>query len=195
MHLATLHNIFLVMQSYSDSEIKKVGNFHTICKRYKKHQRRKWKCIIKTTHIPELQQKRLFDAIKLNDVERVIDLLRDDVDPNARDLQCRSALHIACSKGYCNIVSLLLEYGANPNIRDIMQNTPLHLAACTSNLYVIEILIRGGADIRLLDKHGKTPLQLAESKMQIMKHNWKSGAVEMKPIRAQMQQVIILYLI
>ncbi|KRT84585.1 Ankyrin repeat-containing protein, partial [Oryctes borbonicus] len=117
-------------------------------------------------------------------------LLQMGVSANSCDRQLRSALHIAASRGYADIVEMLLKNGADANKRDIIRNTPLHLAACTNNLKIITLLINGGANIRSLDLHGRNPLQLADSKLQLLQRRWHEGAIEMTQVQAQIKEIV-----
>jgi ankyrin repeat protein len=49
------------------------------------------------------------------------------VNPNACDQLKRTGLHIAASRGYIDVVKLLLESGADPNTTDSINNTALHI--------------------------------------------------------------------
>lgn len=135
------------------------------------------------------KEHRLLQAVSVNNTELVSQLLQTGVNPNTVDSQHRSALHVAVSRSYIDVVRLLLEYNADPNKQDVIGNTPLHLAACTSNLEMITLLLNCGANISSLDLHGRNPLQLAESKLQILKHSWRSGTIEMTRLKHQLQQV------
>lgn len=96
----------------------------------------------------------------------VTDLLDSSMfDVNCHDDKQRTCLHIACSRGYLDIVKLLLEYGANPNIRDCVSNLPIHLAIISSHVPVVTLLLEAGADIHSLDTNGKTVLHLAGTRL------------------------------
>jgi ankyrin repeat protein len=55
-------------------------------------------------------------------------LIRHGLDPDARDLHGRSALHLAAAKGRLAFVCELLFLGANAKILDAVGNSPLDLA-------------------------------------------------------------------
>lgn len=184
------------MSSHSDSEIKSSQTLRLKKSVLFKPTRSKYNHLKNypvNTFLPTLQEQRLLTAVSTNNTETVKNLLESGVSPNTTD-GLRSALHLAASKGYAEIVELLLKYGADPNKQDIVQNTALHLAACTSNLQIITLLINGGADITSLDIHGRNPVQLAKSKLDILRKSWKEGAIEMIQLRSQLQEVEYLYL-
>lgn len=110
--------------------------------------------------------KKLFHAVIANDYKIVTELLDSSMyDVNCYDDKQRTCLHIACSRGYIEIVRLLLEYGANPNIRDCVSNLPIHLAIISSHVPVVTLLLEAGADIHSLDTNGKTVLHLAGTRL------------------------------
>lgn len=85
----------------------------------------------------------------------------------------RSALHLAASRGFTDIVAQLLKYGANPNQKDLLGNTPLHLAVCSASSInfnmTVRILLNHGSSVRCTDKMGRNPLDLANSKLSLMR--------------------------
>ncbi|XP_018336760.1 ankyrin repeat domain-containing protein 54 [Agrilus planipennis] len=190
------------MSSHSDSELKEYPYTELTQTRFdfKAKAKRKFsgnsslksfkKYYVKKSKSLSINQRRLLTAAQTNNTEMVQKLLELDVDPNTADIQCRSALHWAVSRDYSDVVRLLLDHGADPNQQDIVGNTPLHLAACTSNLRIITTLLNAGANVRSLDMEGRNPLQLAESKLQILRHSWRSGTIEMIQLRTQLQQII-----
>ena len=55
--------------------------------------------------------------------------LKHGADPNARDLEEKTALHVAAGFNRPEIVKALLEAGVDPMLRDMDGRTPLHIAA------------------------------------------------------------------
>ncbi|KAG5502085.1 hypothetical protein GH5_05029 [Leishmania sp. Ghana 2012 LV757] len=55
-------------------------------------------------------------------------LLTGGADPNSRDYDGRTLLHIACMNGRLSVVMLLLEFGADASLVDREGNTPLDVA-------------------------------------------------------------------
>lgn len=64
-------------------------------------------------------------------------------------------MHIAASRGYANIVDMLLQHGAKVNVLDASDRTPLYLAVTRSNHKVADILIQQGAKVNLEEVHGE----------------------------------------
>merc|ERR1712008_452694 len=90
---------------------------------------------------------------------------------NGRDLSCcnrfgESLLHMACRRGYTNIVSYLIkEAGVNVRISDDCGRTPFH-DACWNHQPVNDILDAliehdGPCLLFVTDKRGSTPFQYA----------------------------------
>ena len=95
-----------------------------------------------------------------------------------------NCLHVACEKGYLNIIKLLLEkhsvgnHGKNPNSHEFCErindqdrngNTPLHLAVSQNRKRVIQEILRsdlideGVIDFSCVNRDGHTLLSLAAS--------------------------------
>lgn len=88
-------------------------------------------------------------------------LLERGVDVEAKDREARTALHIAASKAYKDILRLLLDNGANIEAKDRFGQTVLHAAA---RVDAAELLLDKGADIEVKDDAGKIALEMAVSK-------------------------------
>ncbi len=74
--------------------------------------------------------KALLAAAESGDLEAVKKTLEDGAEINAQEKDLRqSALHIASSKGFLEIVELLVEKNADILLLDAVDMTPLHLAA------------------------------------------------------------------
>jgi ankyrin repeat protein len=67
-------------------------------------------------------------------------------DPNARDENGKSALHVAAASGRKNIMEVIIEQAANVdiNIKDNHGNSPLRFAATEE---IADALVRAGADV------------------------------------------------
>ncbi|RWS14623.1 ankyrin repeat domain containing protein 25-like protein [Dinothrombium tinctorium] len=76
-----------------------------------------------------------------------------------RDLEKRTALHVASWQGYRNTVQTLIHCGADVNACDGEGRTPLHMCAWNGHAEILNILIDAGADINHVSSaQGATPL-------------------------------------
>lgn len=73
----------------------------------------------------------------------------------------QSLLECAATKGYKDVVDLLIAKGLNINGKGQMARTPLHEAPYYSNKDALELLIAKGADVNIKDEYGTTPLHVA----------------------------------
>lgn len=73
----------------------------------------------------------------------------------------RTALGVACSKGYETVVRDLIEYGAKIGLRDSQGRTALYYAASNGHLGLVKLLIGKGADITISDCDGVSPFHAA----------------------------------
>ncbi len=73
-------------------------------------------------------------------------------------------LAVAASKGYTELVRLLLEWRANPNLPNKDGRTPLHHAVSGGHKDVVIGLLAAGADPDPLDKERWTPLHYATTR-------------------------------
>jgi ankyrin repeat protein len=89
-------------------------------------------------------------------------LLDQDVNPNIMDGEGRTALMVAASHGFANILKVLIENGANVHT---MHNgwAALQRVAYDGHDSMVKLLLEHGADIEVNESHG-TPLFLASLK-------------------------------
>lgn len=89
--------------------------------------------------------KTFFEAVKSNDVPKVVELLKTKVvDVNSRDAEAknRTALHIAAAKGYYELTrSLVDDYKAEVNIEDAVGKIPLQLACDSYKMKIVKYLL------------------------------------------------------
>lgn len=81
-------------------------------------------------------------------------------------------LHFAASRGFLDVVSLLIDHGANVNASNKWLWTPMHLAAAEGHTGVVIELAKRGADIKARTVHTNLPLDEATGS-----HHWKTASV------------------
>uniref|UniRef100_A0A3B3XJQ1 BCL-6 corepressor PCGF1 binding domain-containing protein n=1 Tax=Poecilia mexicana TaxID=48701 RepID=A0A3B3XJQ1_9TELE len=87
---------------------------------------------------------------------------KDIREVNRRDNAGYTALHEASSRGWTQIVQILLKHGADVNC-SAQDGTPLHDAVASDNLPIVWLLLNHGADPTLATYSGHTPVKLAHS--------------------------------
>ncbi|KAI3351607.1 hypothetical protein L3Q82_020444 [Scortum barcoo] len=90
-------------------------------------------------------------------------LEKDIREVNRRDNAGYTALHEASSRGWTQIVQMLLKYGADVNCSAQDGTRPLHDAVASDNLPIVWLLLNHGADPTLATYSGHTPVKLAHS--------------------------------
>ncbi|KAM9326276.1 BCL-6 corepressor-like protein 1 [Gastrophryne carolinensis] len=84
-------------------------------------------------------------------------------DVNHRDNAGYTALHEACSRGWTDILQVLLDHGANVNCSAQDGTRPIHDAVVNDNIETVWLLLSYGADPTLATYSGQTPIKLASS--------------------------------
>lgn len=121
-------------------------------------------------------------SARCSSLECVEILLRDgNADTNAEDYTKRTPLHAAISRSEraCDIIEMLVSWGAQVNKKDEFGYTPIHLAAIDGLTHCIETLIYLGADVISKSKKGHTALSVIARKsaksLAILRHNFDCG--------------------
>jgi ankyrin repeat protein len=102
----------------------------------------------------------LYLASEAGDQDVVNQLLNDGADPSFKELNGRTALHVASSNGWVE-VGKILEAGAIATSQTEDGWTPLHFASENGNLDVVNDLLEAGADIRARTNDKWTALHIA----------------------------------
>lgn len=98
-----------------------------------------------------------FEAVKL-----LIESYNAIID--ARTSFNKTPFHLACRRGFSDIIQFLMSKGANTSVVDRDGCTPLHYLCETDNLELIKLLLpacKGCKDVR--NRHGKKPVDLVTS--------------------------------
>jgi ankyrin repeat protein len=80
---------------------------------------------------------------------------------NAKDRSGKTALMVAASYGYKDIVESLLAHDADVKAKDLADWTALHSAVQSGKLDVVEMLVKKGADVNATARNGQTPYTMA----------------------------------
>jgi ankyrin repeat protein len=96
-------------------------------------------------------------------LEIIQELLKSNIDMNAKDTLGDTALQLATQKNSIEIVRLLLAQNADPSVQNQAQETPLMTALENGYVALAQLLIAHGADVNVLNRNNRTPLSLAAS--------------------------------
>ncbi|KAH8511658.1 hypothetical protein H0E87_008998 [Populus deltoides] len=105
---------------------------------------------------------RLMYLANEGNLEGIKDLVNSDVDVNFRDIDGRTALHIASCQGLTQVVDLLLDHGAEIDPKDRWGSTPLADAIFYKNHDVIKLLEKRGAKPLMAPMHVKHAREVPE---------------------------------
>ncbi len=108
----------------------------------------------------------LINAAKESDIEKIKELIKQDIDINTCDSRGYTAMLWAAQKGNIDIVNLLIKNGANIEAKHEASRgyTPLIVAAINNHIEVAKMLIEHGANINSKNNNGNTALSVANEK-------------------------------
>lgn len=112
---------------------------------------------------PYRESRKLQNAIKSNNIEKVKELLDEGVDPNITDIpisklwrmvetHADTPLATACEYGNYDIVKLLIDYGATTDVLEYTGWSPLHRTLFKydrDDLKIVKLLLENGADLEM----------------------------------------------
>ena len=103
-----------------------------------------------------------FNTISNGNVDKVVELLEEGIDPAIRDLEHFPALHCAITNNQVEITIELLKWLKDINMeRDDYCDPPLFYAADIGNKEIVELLLDAGASVDVRNKNESTPLYAA----------------------------------
>jgi len=109
------------------------------------------------------------NKISMKEFLAIASILLDKLpDPNLKNLNGETPLHIACDQGLIEVVELLITRKADLNAANEEGRTPVFYAIRSMHkkaLDIVELLLAKGAAARVKDKSGQTPSDLAKSSM------------------------------
>jgi ankyrin repeat protein len=105
------------------------------------------------------RERKLLTAARLNDVERVKQLLEAGVDPDIEG-PFGPVISMALLLGHTVVARLLVEAGADLHVTDDKGWTPLHWAAKTGDVELVLAMIEADADSFAIDKIGDSPFDV-----------------------------------
>lgn len=102
----------------------------------------------------------LHKAVHNGDIGLVRNILKNNIDPDARDSFGGTALHAVMFQKNTEIITILINYGFDVNAKGLSNGyTPLHDAVWANNLEAVRILIEHGARTDIRAKDGLTPYE------------------------------------
>ncbi|XP_047948730.1 integrin-linked protein kinase 1-like [Salvia hispanica] len=105
---------------------------------------------------------KLMYVVNGGDLDGIRELVESGVDVNFRDIDHRTALHIAACQGYDDVAQLLLENGAKVDSCDRWGSTPLADAIHYKNHGVIKLLEKYGAKDLMAPMHVENAREVPE---------------------------------
>ncbi|XP_024992598.1 integrin-linked protein kinase 1-like isoform X2 [Cynara cardunculus var. scolymus] len=95
-------------------------------------------------------------------LDGIKELLDSGTDVNFKDIDNRTALHVAACQGFCDVAELLLEGGAEVDPKDRWGSTPLADAIHYKNYDMIKLLEKHGAKPLMAPMHVKNAREVPE---------------------------------
>ncbi|KAG0488776.1 hypothetical protein HPP92_007587 [Vanilla planifolia] len=109
------------------------------------------------------------------DTKHLKDLIDAGADPNQTDFDGRTTLHIAASRGYDDVVMLLIQQNVNVNCIDRFGNSPLLEAVKAGHDEVANLLKANGANLNLEDAGTYLCKLAVENKVDILRRMLEHG--------------------
>ena len=100
-------------------------------------------------------------AVENNDIRKVLSLIKNGCNINARTNCGKTVLHLASMKGCQQIAKIFIGEGADLNAKDINGYTPLHFAIMYEQIHTASVLIKHGSNVQSSCNSENTPLHMA----------------------------------
>ena len=98
------------------------------------------------------------DAVRQNNLEKIMHLIHQDVDVDTRDERGRTALLLAVHENYVDIAEALILSGADVNALDDINDSPYLYAGAEGRLEILRMTVAAGADPNSVNRYGGTAL-------------------------------------
>lgn len=95
-------------------------------------------------------------------LDGIKDLIESHTDVNFKDIDDRTALHVAACQGFCDVAKMLLEGGAEVDSKDRWGSTPLADAVHYKNHDMVKLLEKHGAKPLMAPMHVKNAREVPE---------------------------------
>lgn len=108
-------------------------------------------------------EPRLHWAVRQDLLDLVELLLKDKLDPNAKNKSGETPLDLAVAGGDLLAADQLLLHGADPNAKDPAGDAPLHVAARKGYSSMVKLLLANKANVTLRNTKNQTALDIART--------------------------------
>lgn len=106
------------------------------------------------------RNRELFDALRAQDAETALYLLKAGADARAREPDGTTPLHYAAHYADTRLIEALLKAKADPDAENDFGSRPLALAATSGHAGSIRLLLKAGADVEAQNPEGQTALMV-----------------------------------